>query len=277
MGAMVFVRQRLLDRELLRLLTNSQESLANLKRLQAQITDVGKTGLDRTTRRRRHPRTEQSHHRPARLLRSSADHDSQPGTARTGGEESGSTSGAPSLWWPACSVLPGKARPRWLPWISRLCCAPPLNSRNRNGKLSTSKCAPTFRRPASRAGRFQPVAPGLHTNHQRRVVRRGPAPQPDSAHCHGMQRWPRHHQHLRHRPRRWFRRNQFSRRTKKKKKTRLSPASGSAPVRASSSNITDGFSGGKAGIREPTSASRSQSSPRRTRKIRRNRLKPVFR
>lgn len=42
MGAMVFVRQRLLDRELLRLLTNSQESLANLKRLQAQITDAEK-------------------------------------------------------------------------------------------------------------------------------------------------------------------------------------------------------------------------------------------
>ena len=42
MGVMVFVRQRLLDRELLRLLTNSQESLANLKRLQAQITESEK-------------------------------------------------------------------------------------------------------------------------------------------------------------------------------------------------------------------------------------------
>ena len=42
MGVMVFVRQRLLDRELLRLLTHSQESLANLKRLQAQITEAEK-------------------------------------------------------------------------------------------------------------------------------------------------------------------------------------------------------------------------------------------
>jgi signal transduction histidine kinase len=42
MGVMVFVRQRLLDRELVRLLTHSQESLANLKRLQAQITESEK-------------------------------------------------------------------------------------------------------------------------------------------------------------------------------------------------------------------------------------------
>jgi two-component system NtrC family sensor kinase len=42
MGAMVFVRQRLLDRELLRLLTYSRESFANLKRLQAQITESEK-------------------------------------------------------------------------------------------------------------------------------------------------------------------------------------------------------------------------------------------
>jgi signal transduction histidine kinase len=42
MGLMVFVRQRMLDRELLRLLTQSQESLVNLKRLQAQITESEK-------------------------------------------------------------------------------------------------------------------------------------------------------------------------------------------------------------------------------------------
>jgi signal transduction histidine kinase len=42
MGVMVFVRQRLLDHELLRLLTHSQQSLANLKRLQAQITEAEK-------------------------------------------------------------------------------------------------------------------------------------------------------------------------------------------------------------------------------------------
>jgi signal transduction histidine kinase len=42
MGVMVFVRQRLLDRELLRLLTHSRESFANLKRLQAQITESEK-------------------------------------------------------------------------------------------------------------------------------------------------------------------------------------------------------------------------------------------
>jgi signal transduction histidine kinase len=42
MGVMVFVRQRLLDGELLRLLTHSHESLANLKRLQAQITQAEK-------------------------------------------------------------------------------------------------------------------------------------------------------------------------------------------------------------------------------------------
>jgi signal transduction histidine kinase len=42
MGAKVFVRQRVLDRELLRLLTQSQDSLANLKRLQAQITESEK-------------------------------------------------------------------------------------------------------------------------------------------------------------------------------------------------------------------------------------------
>ena len=42
MGAMVFVRQRLLDRELIRLLTHSHESLANLKRLQIKITDSEK-------------------------------------------------------------------------------------------------------------------------------------------------------------------------------------------------------------------------------------------
>lgn len=42
MGIMVFVRQRLLDRELLRLLTYSRESLANLKRLQEQITESEK-------------------------------------------------------------------------------------------------------------------------------------------------------------------------------------------------------------------------------------------
>ena len=42
MGIMVFVRQRLLDRELFRLLTQSRESIANLKRLQAQITESEK-------------------------------------------------------------------------------------------------------------------------------------------------------------------------------------------------------------------------------------------
>jgi C4-dicarboxylate-specific signal transduction histidine kinase len=42
MGVMVFVRQRLLDWELLRLLTHSRDSLANLKRLQAQITESEK-------------------------------------------------------------------------------------------------------------------------------------------------------------------------------------------------------------------------------------------
>jgi signal transduction histidine kinase len=42
MGIMVFARQRLLDRELLRLLTHSRESIANLKRLQAQITESEK-------------------------------------------------------------------------------------------------------------------------------------------------------------------------------------------------------------------------------------------
>lgn len=42
MGIMVFVRQRFLDRELLRLLAQSQDSFANLKRLQAQITESEK-------------------------------------------------------------------------------------------------------------------------------------------------------------------------------------------------------------------------------------------
>jgi signal transduction histidine kinase len=42
MGMMVFVRQRLLDGELLRLLIHSRESIANLKRLQAQITESEK-------------------------------------------------------------------------------------------------------------------------------------------------------------------------------------------------------------------------------------------
>jgi signal transduction histidine kinase len=42
LGIMVFVRQRLLDRELFRLLTQSRESIANLKRLQVQITESEK-------------------------------------------------------------------------------------------------------------------------------------------------------------------------------------------------------------------------------------------
>jgi len=42
MGVMVFIRQRLLDRELLRLLSHSRDSFANLKRLQAQITESEK-------------------------------------------------------------------------------------------------------------------------------------------------------------------------------------------------------------------------------------------
>ncbi|HVI06675.1 MAG TPA: HAMP domain-containing sensor histidine kinase [Candidatus Binatia bacterium] len=42
MGIMVFVRQHLLDRELMRLLRYSRESMANLKRLQAQITESEK-------------------------------------------------------------------------------------------------------------------------------------------------------------------------------------------------------------------------------------------
>ena len=42
MGVMVFIRQRLLDRELVRLLTHSRESFANLKRLQTQITESEK-------------------------------------------------------------------------------------------------------------------------------------------------------------------------------------------------------------------------------------------
>jgi two-component system NtrC family sensor kinase len=42
MGVMVFVRQRLLDAELLRLLGHSRESFANLKRLQAQIMESEK-------------------------------------------------------------------------------------------------------------------------------------------------------------------------------------------------------------------------------------------
>jgi two-component system NtrC family sensor kinase len=39
---MVFIRQRLLDRELIRLLTHSRDSFANLKRLQAQVTESEK-------------------------------------------------------------------------------------------------------------------------------------------------------------------------------------------------------------------------------------------
>jgi signal transduction histidine kinase len=42
MGLMVFVRQRLLDAELLRLLTYSRDSFVNLKRLQAQIVESEK-------------------------------------------------------------------------------------------------------------------------------------------------------------------------------------------------------------------------------------------
>jgi signal transduction histidine kinase len=42
MGIIVFVRQRLLDRELLRLLHQARESIVNLKRLQAQITESEK-------------------------------------------------------------------------------------------------------------------------------------------------------------------------------------------------------------------------------------------
>jgi signal transduction histidine kinase len=42
MGIVVFVRQRLLDRELLRILNQSRESFVNLKRLQAQITESEK-------------------------------------------------------------------------------------------------------------------------------------------------------------------------------------------------------------------------------------------
>jgi C4-dicarboxylate-specific signal transduction histidine kinase len=42
MGIMVFIRQRRLDRELLRLLNHSRESIANLKRLQTQITESEK-------------------------------------------------------------------------------------------------------------------------------------------------------------------------------------------------------------------------------------------
>jgi signal transduction histidine kinase len=42
MGMMVFIRQRLLDGELVRLLGHSRESIANLKRLQAQITESEK-------------------------------------------------------------------------------------------------------------------------------------------------------------------------------------------------------------------------------------------
>jgi signal transduction histidine kinase len=42
MGGMVFTRQSMLDRELVRLLTESRESFANLKRLQVQITESEK-------------------------------------------------------------------------------------------------------------------------------------------------------------------------------------------------------------------------------------------
>ncbi len=42
MSVMVFIRQRSLDRELVRLLADSRESFANLKRLQAQITESEK-------------------------------------------------------------------------------------------------------------------------------------------------------------------------------------------------------------------------------------------
>jgi signal transduction histidine kinase len=42
MGGMVFIRQHLLDRELLRLLKHSRESIANLKHLQTQITESEK-------------------------------------------------------------------------------------------------------------------------------------------------------------------------------------------------------------------------------------------
>jgi two-component system NtrC family sensor kinase len=42
MGFMVFIRQRLLDSELVRLLAHSRDSIANLKRLQAQITESEK-------------------------------------------------------------------------------------------------------------------------------------------------------------------------------------------------------------------------------------------
>ena len=86
MGIMVFARQRLLDHELRRLLKQSRESFANLKRLQAQITEseklasigqlVGGAAHELNNPIARH----------AWVLRSADEYFPQPRPAGTGGE-----------------------------------------------------------------------------------------------------------------------------------------------------------------------------------------------
>ena len=102
MGIKVFVRQRVLDLELLRLLTQSQDSLANLKRLQVQITESEKLAsigqlVGGAAHELNNPITAMLGYSDLLL-----DHAAQSRTARTSRDESGSRFVAPSRWWRVC-------------------------------------------------------------------------------------------------------------------------------------------------------------------------------
>ena len=80
MGIMVFVRQHLLDRELIHLLNHSRESVRQSEAPAGTDPSVGKTGVDRTTGRGRGTRTQQSDHRHAGLFRLASEYAAHPGT-----------------------------------------------------------------------------------------------------------------------------------------------------------------------------------------------------
>ena len=202
MGVMVFVRQRLLDWELLRLLTHSRESFTNLKRLQAQITESEKLAsigqlLGGAAHELNNPITAMLGYSDLLLCTTLTPEQSE--LAGRIGQHARRTQLAGRQSAQLCQARPGCHGSR----------GSQHSAAYRRQTLATAVASPQNRSPhrvsartAARSRRFQPVAPGLRANHQRRAACRRPERQPDSHHRRGAQKRHRNHPYFRRQPRR---------------------------------------------------------------------------
>ena len=139
MGVMVFLRQHLLDRELIRLLNHSRESFDNLNASAGANPAVRETGFDRSVCRRRSSRTQQPDHRHARLFRPAAQHGAYAGAATAGRKNRPVCPPHQVLGRQPDQLRPAGARAQELRSTSTPGAHRSQVDRNRSGKLSASR------------------------------------------------------------------------------------------------------------------------------------------